>query len=77
MVEKKIMGHLVNSKKYYGLINEVDTENGVELTFETDWLNEGFPRWLITFADYATILEPEILQTRLNQLLENISNKHK
>ncbi|SEV95399.1 Predicted DNA-binding transcriptional regulator YafY, contains an HTH and WYL domains [Chryseobacterium wanjuense] len=77
LVEKKIMNHLVNSKKYYGLIDEVDTENGVELTFETEWINDGFPRWLITFADYATILEPEILQTKLNDLLIKISGKHK
>ncbi len=77
LVEKKIMNHLVNSKKYYGLIKEVETESGMELTFETEWIHDGFPRWLITFADYATILEPESLQTRLNELLLKISDKHK
>ncbi|MCE3076534.1 helix-turn-helix transcriptional regulator [Chryseobacterium gwangjuense] len=76
LVEKKIMGHLVNSKKYYGLVEEVDTENGVELTFETEWIKDGFPRWLITFADYATILEPESLKEKLRDLLTNISDKH-
>jgi predicted DNA-binding transcriptional regulator YafY len=76
LVDKKIMGHLVNSKIYYGLIEEVETENGVELTFETEWLKDGFPRWLITFADYATILEPESLKDRLRDLLKDISDKH-
>ena len=76
LVEKKIMGHLVNSKRYYGLIEEVDTENGVELTFETEWINDGFPRWLITFADFATILEPEGLKEKLSDLLAKISAKH-
>ncbi|WBV61505.1 YafY family protein [Chryseobacterium camelliae] len=76
LVEKKIMGHLVNSKKYYGLVEEVDTENGVELTFETEWIKDGFPRWLITFADYATILEPEDLKDKLKDLLIKISGKH-
>ncbi|GAB0156942.1 YafY family protein [Chryseobacterium sp. Alg-005] len=76
LVEKKIMGHLVNSKKYYGLTEEIDREDKVELTFETDWIEEGFPRWLITFADYAVVLEPESLKIKLNHLLKTISEKH-
>jgi predicted DNA-binding transcriptional regulator YafY len=75
LVDKKIIGHLVNSKKYYGLTEEIETENGIELTFETDWLKEGFPRWLITFADYADVLEPESLKTSLKELITRISNK--
>ncbi|MGG7467803.1 helix-turn-helix transcriptional regulator [Chryseobacterium arthrosphaerae] len=76
LVDKKIMGHLVNSKKYYGLVEEVETEHGVELTFETEWMTDGFPRWLITFADYATVLEPESLRTRLNELLVKMTERH-
>ena len=76
LVEKKIMNHLVNSKKYYGLIEETETEEGMKLTFETEWINDGFPRWLITFADYAKILEPESLTEKLNDLLRKISTKH-
>lgn len=76
LVDKKIMSHLVNSKKYYGLIEEVETENGIELTFETEWISDGFPRWLITFADYATVLEPESLRTRLNELLVKMTERH-
>lgn len=76
LVDKKIMGHLVNSKRYYGLVEEVETEHGVELTFETEWMADGFPRWLITFADYATVLEPESLRTRLNELLVRMTERH-
>lgn len=76
LVEKKIIGHLVNSKKYYGLIEEIETEKGIEMIFETDWINDGFPRWLITFADYATVLEPKDLTIKLNDLLIKISEKH-
>lgn len=75
LVDKKIMGHLVNSKKYYGLINEVETDDGIILTFETEWIDEGFPRWLITFADYAEVLEPEILKTKLKELVTSISKR--
>ncbi|UEQ78686.1 helix-turn-helix transcriptional regulator [Chryseobacterium arthrosphaerae] len=76
LVDKKIMGHLVNSKRYYGLVEEVETEHGVQLTFETEWMTDGFPRWLITFADYATVLEPESLRTRLNELLVKMTERH-
>lgn len=77
LVEKKIMAHLVNSKKYYGLIEEVETDQGMELTFETEWISDGFPRWLITFADYATVLEPESLRIRLNELLVKMTDRHR
>ncbi|WP_210150625.1 helix-turn-helix transcriptional regulator [Chryseobacterium scophthalmum] len=73
LVDKKITGHLNNSKIYYGLIEEKETEKGVEMTFETEWINEGFPRWLITFADYAEILEPEFLKTTMKDLIQKIS----
>ncbi|VFA41914.1 Uncharacterised protein [Chryseobacterium indologenes] len=76
LVDKKIMSHLVNSKKYYGLIEEAETPEGVELTFETEWINDGFPRWVITFADYAKVLEPESLRTRLRELLTQMSERH-
>lgn len=76
LVEKRIIGHLVNSKKYYGLVEEIEREDGYELIFETDWIIEGFPRWLITFADYAEVLEPESLKDSLKNLLEKISAKY-
>jgi len=73
LVDKKIIGHLNNSKTYYGLIEEKETDKGVEMTFETDWIDEGFPRWLITFGDYAEILEPEFLKTTMKDLIQKIS----
>jgi predicted DNA-binding transcriptional regulator YafY len=77
LVDKKIMGYLINSKSYYGLIEEKETEQGIEMTFETEWIDEGFPRWLITFADYATILEPELLKTKMNNLITKIAKDFK
>lgn len=74
LVEKKIMPHLVNSKKYYGLISEEETKTGMLLTFETEWIKEGFPRWLITFLDFAKIIEPEYLKDTMNDLMNKISD---
>lgn len=73
LVDKKIMGHLGNSKVYYGLTEEKETEKGFELTFETEWISEGFPRWLITFSDYAEIIEPESLKTTMRELIAKVS----
>ncbi len=75
LVEKKIMPHLVNSKIYYGLTAEEETENGMLLTFETEWIDEGFPRWLITFMDFADIIEPEYLKNTMNDLIGKISSQ--
>ncbi len=75
LVEKKIIGHIINSKKYYGLTEEIERGDNVELIFETDWIDEGFPRWLITFADYAEILEPESLKESFKKLMADISKK--
>lgn len=74
LVDKKIMSHIVNSKKYYGLISEEETENGMFLTFESEWIEEGFPRWLITFLDFAEIIEPEYLKDTMNDLINKVSN---
>ncbi|MGI9652720.1 helix-turn-helix transcriptional regulator [Chryseobacterium sp. RLHN22] len=73
LVDKKIMGHLGNSKVYYGLTEEKETEKGFELTFETEWITDGFPRWLITFADYAEIIEPEYLKITMKELIQKVS----
>lgn len=73
LVDKKIMGYLINSKSYYGLIEEKETEKGIEMTFETEWIDEGFPRWLITFFDYAEIIEPEFLKTKMKELITKVS----
>lgn len=75
LVEKKIMPHLVNSKKYYGLISEQENDNKMLMTFETEWIEEGFPRWLITFADFAEIIEPEYLKNTMNDLMTKIFNQ--
>ncbi|KQT17679.1 DNA-binding protein [Chryseobacterium sp. Leaf404] len=73
LVDKKIIGHLNNSKIYYGLTEEKQTENGTEMIFETEWIDEGFPRWLITFFDYAQIIEPEFLKITMQELITKVS----
>lgn len=75
LVDKKMKPYLTNSKYYYGLIAEEESENGITMTFETEWIDEGFPRWLITFCDYAEIIEPQSLKVRMKELISEISKK--
>jgi Predicted transcriptional regulator len=75
LVEKKILPFLVNSKKYYGLVAEEESDNKMLMTFETEWIEEGFPRWLITFADFAEIIEPKYLKDTMNDLINKISSQ--
>lgn len=74
LVQKMVMPYLSNSKKYYGLISEEENEDNMLMTFETESIQEGFPRWLITFLDFAEIIEPEYLKDTMNDLILKISN---
>lgn len=76
LIEKMAVSFMQNSKKYYGWVEEFDRENEVEMIFETAWIDEGFPRWLVTFADYVTVLEPESLKFSFKNLLNKIIQKH-
>lgn len=73
LIDKEVMTHLSNSKKYYGLTKEEKTENGILLTFETEWLEDSFLRWIITFADYMEIIYPESLKDGLTSLIDKMN----
>ncbi|MFL9829881.1 YafY family protein [Flavobacterium sp. ST-87] len=69
-VEKKIAPYLSHERKYYGFVEEQKTGDQIEMTFMCCDSLEGFSRWYLMFGDYATILEPERLKTKILELLE-------
>ena len=75
LVEKEIAHYLAYERKYYGFVSEKEIGDKIEMTFITREIEEGFPRWYLMFGDYAKILEPERLKTRVLELLER--NKQK
>jgi predicted DNA-binding transcriptional regulator YafY len=77
LVDKKIAPFLLHTKKHYGYVSEIETAAGIEMTFLTVEIAEGFPRWYLSFADYMEVLEPLELKTNIKNLLERISNKLK
>ena len=70
LVAKKIAHYLAHERKYHGFISEQEVDDKIEMTFMSNDSLEGFSRWYIMFGDYATILEPESLKTRVLELLE-------
>ncbi|WP_300669375.1 YafY family protein [Soonwooa sp.] len=75
LVPEKLNAHIVNSKKFYGLTKEEYTENGILMTFETEWIDDGFPRWLLTFGDQLEIIYPETLKDNFKNLVKRIYEK--
>lgn len=75
LVEKEVAHYLAYERKYYGFVSEREIEDKIEMTFITREIEEGFPRWYLMFGDYAEILEPEKLKTRVLELVER--NKQK
>lgn len=70
LVDKKIVKYLAYEQKYHGLISEKEIGDKIEMTFMCRDIENGFARWYLMFGDYATILEPERLKTRILELLE-------
>ena len=70
LVAKKIAHYLASEKKYHGFVSEQLIDDKIEMTFMSCDSLEGFSRWYIMFGDYATILEPESLKTKILELLE-------
>jgi predicted DNA-binding transcriptional regulator YafY len=74
LVDKAIVRYMKNGANYYGLVSEKTKKEKVEMTFMTSDIENAFPRWYIMFGDYAEILEPEQLKTRVKELINKIGS---
>ena len=70
LVDKKISKFLRGSRKSYGFVEERKLQHDVEMTFLIEDTQNHFARWYLMFGDYAKILEPASLKTRVLELLE-------
>ncbi|WP_026714792.1 helix-turn-helix transcriptional regulator [Flavobacterium daejeonense] len=70
LIDKKISKYLTSDRKYYGFVSEKEIGDKIEMTFMSRDTMEGFSRWYMMFGDYASILEPASLKTRILELLE-------
>lgn len=74
-VEKTTAMYLQQRKYYYGFVSEVINGDYIEMTFLSQYLEEGLARWFMMFADRAEILEPESLKEVVSRIAEKISKK--
>lgn len=70
LVDKDIVKYIRHDRRHYGFVSEEEKADAVEMTFMCRDLNDGFARWFLMFADYATVIEPVELKTRLSDLME-------
>lgn len=70
LVDTQIARYIRGDRNLYGFVSEEIKKEGVEMTFMTPFMQEGFSRWYLMFADCATILEPEILKEQVRELLK-------
>ena len=70
LVDKKVAKFLKASKQRFGFVKEIPKHDEVEMTFMVEDIEDHFARWYLTFGDYAKIVEPEQLRTRIAELLQ-------
>lgn len=75
VVDKTVARYIQNSKKHQGFVSEKLKGNHVEMTFLTSDVENWFPRWYLTFGDYAQILEPESLKIRVKEILKKAEDR--
>lgn len=74
-VNKATAMYIQERKHHYGFVSEVVGDDYVDMTFFSQYLEEGLGRWFMMFADRAEILEPESLKQAVNTIIEKISKK--
>lgn len=70
IVDNYVAKYLKHDRKHYGFVSEKKLGDKTEMTFRTRDVENGFARWFMMFPDYATIIQPESLKTRVTALLQ-------
>lgn len=71
LVEKEVVNYIKSDLKSYGFVSQKDLGSQVEMTFLCRDLEDGFSRWYLTYGDYAKVLEPERLKTRILEIIRS------
>lgn len=69
-VYRKIAKYIAEDKKLHGFVSEKVVGNVIEMTFICPTISEYFPRWYLSFGDYASIVEPQTLKEKVLELME-------
>ena len=75
-VAKNSIPYIRERRHYYGFVSETENGDTLEMTFLSQWAEEGLLRWFMMFADKGEILEPDWLREKAAVLIENIIEKN-
>ena len=75
-VEKNSIPYIRERRHFYGFVSETIHGNMLEMTFLTQWAEEGLLRWFMMFADKGEILEPDWLREKAAVLIRSIIEKN-
>lgn len=74
-IDKTVIKYIRSDLESWGMVLEHDCGDQIEATFKSRHLDDGLARWLMLFADYVDVLEPESLKDRLFVLSEKIRGR--
>lgn len=69
LFSREISRYIQNDRKYYGFVSEKIIGDKIEMTFLTNDIQNGLPRWFLMFGDSAQVIEPVALKNRIRELL--------
>lgn len=76
LVEPGVVSYMKYDRDAWGFTSEINTGSGnVEMEFQVHDIHTGFARWLMMFADFIHILEPESLKIRVREILNEAIKK--
>lgn len=75
-IESDKTRYLGEQKYYNGFVSEKISDGKTEMTFLTSSI-EGFARWFVMFGDYAEIVSPAAVRTRVKEIVRGISKNLK
>jgi predicted DNA-binding transcriptional regulator YafY len=73
-VKKEANRYIKDRARYFGLLEEKDKGEVVEMTFQSQDLMDGFSRWFLMFGDKAKVIDPPEVKTRIKELLSRIES---
>ncbi len=72
---KSTVQYAKTQKYYFGLVNEVEKGDRIEMTFLCSSM-KGIAKWLLMFAQDIEIVSPETLKKEMKDLVSNLSDHY-
>ncbi|MFY0627724.1 MAG: YafY family transcriptional regulator [Reichenbachiella sp.] len=75
LFSNKVAQFVTDQKYYYGMIDELKTIDGVQMTFMVGELDY-FARWLLMYTNSVTIIESDRLRNKMEELTNQLTQSY-